>query len=84
MILKDKTYDVLKTIALKVLPAIEFLVITIFKIWGLPYGAEIGATIAAIDTALGIFLGISTRKYNEIVQEFENEAKKDYEIDEED
>jgi len=67
MIFKNsKVYDALKVIALKVLPALEFLVITIFKIWGLPYGAEIGATIAALDTALGIFLGISNKKYNEL------------------
>ena len=81
--MKNKTYDILKTIALKVLPALEFLVIAIFKIWGLPYGAEIGATLAAVDTALGIILGISSRKYNEIVEEFENEEEKDYEIVEE-
>lgn len=61
---KSGTYDLLKTIALKVLPAIEFLVITIFEIWKLPYGAQIGATIAAIDTALGVFLGISNKKFN--------------------
>lgn len=84
MIFKNgKVYDVLKTIALKVLPALEFLIITIFKIWGLPYGAEIGATIAAIDTGLGIMLGISSRKYNEIVEEFETEEKKSHEIEEE-
>ena len=83
MIFNNKTYDILKTIALKVLPATEFLVITIFKIWGIPYGAEIGATIAAIDTALGIILGISSAKYNEIEFEFEQEEEKSHEVIEE-
>ena len=62
--MKNKTYDILKKIALVVLPAIATLVITIFEIWNIPYGEQIGATITAIDTALGIILGISTYKYN--------------------
>ena len=61
--MKNKTYDILKLIALKVLPALEFLILTIFEVWKLPYGTEIGATIAAIDTALGMILGISSKKY---------------------
>ena len=69
--MKNKTYDILKVIALKVLPALEFLVITIFKIWNLPYGAEIGATIAALDTALGIILGIASKQY---YNDLDNEA----------
>lgn len=81
MIFKNgKVYDILKEIALKLLPALELLVLSIFKIWGLPYGSEIAATIAAIDTALGILLGISSKKYNEIVEEFENEKAKDHEV----
>ena len=62
--MKNSTYDILKKIALVVLPAIATLVITIFKIWGIPYGEEIGATITAIDTALGVILGISSYQYN--------------------
>ena len=81
MIFKNgKVYDILKEIALKLLPALELLVLSIFKIWNLPYGSEIAATIAAIDTALGILLGISSKKYNEIVEEFENEKAKDHEV----
>ena len=59
--------DFLKKIAMYVLPALATLVITIFKIWNLPYGEEIGATITAVDTALGVILGISTAKYNKEV-----------------
>lgn len=84
MIFKNgKVYDVLKEIALKGLPALELLVLSIFKIWNLPYGSEIAATIAAVDTALGIILGISSKKYNEIIEEFENEEKKSHEVEEE-
>ncbi len=62
--MKNKTYDLLKKIALVVLPAIATLVITLFQIWDIPYGEQIGATITAIDTALGVLLGISTYNYN--------------------
>ncbi len=62
--MKNKTYDFLKKIALVVLPAIATLVITIFEIWNIPYGEKVGATITAIDTALGVLLGISTYNYN--------------------
>lgn len=62
--MKNKTYDILKKVAMYVLPALATAVITIFKIWGIPYGEQIGATITAIDTALGIILGISSNNYN--------------------
>lgn len=63
MKLKNETYDVLKKIALYVLPALATLWLTLAKIWDFPYGPEIGATITAIDTFLGAVLGISTANY---------------------
>ena len=42
--MRNKTYDILKKIALVILPAIATLIITIFEIWGIPYGEKIGAT----------------------------------------
>lgn len=62
--MKNKTYDFLKKIALVVLPALATFIITIFEIWKIPYGEQIGATITAFDTALGIILGISSYNYN--------------------
>ncbi len=64
MKLNNKVYDVLKWVALLVLPALATLIATIFKIWNIPYGVEISATIMAIDTFLGAVLGISTYNYN--------------------
>ena len=61
--MKNEVYDFLKRIALVVLPALATLVITVFQIWDIPYGEQIGATITAIDTALGVILGISSRNY---------------------
>lgn len=64
MKIKNEVYDVLKWIAMLVLPALATLIVAIFKIWNIPYGTEIAGTIMAIDTFLGAILGISTYNYN--------------------
>lgn len=61
--MSNNTYKILKFIAQDVLPALATLIITVCHIWGLPYGAEIGATITAADAALGIILHVSTNTY---------------------
>lgn len=63
--MKNKTYDILKYIAQIVLPALGTLYFALASIWGLPYGEQVVGTITAIDTFLGVLLGISTKKYNE-------------------
>lgn len=72
--MKNETYDKLKFLVMRVFPALEFVVLTVFKIWNIPYGAEIGATIAALATGLSIVLGISTYNYNKALdhQEYED------------
>ncbi|MBO7452704.1 MAG: phage holin [Clostridiales bacterium] len=64
MILDNKIYDILKYVALIVLPAIGTLYFALSSIWGLPYGTEIVGTITAIDAFLGALVGISTNNYN--------------------
>lgn len=65
MIFKDsKVYDILKWIALVVLPAIGTLYFALSGIWGFPYGEQIVGTITAVDTFLGAILGISSINYN--------------------
>lgn len=63
MKLENKAYDALKYIALIVLPAVATLYSGLAKVWGLPYGAEIPATIMLIDTFLGVLLKVSTDNY---------------------
>lgn len=63
-ILNDKTYDILKWVALVLLPALGTLYFALAGIWGFPYGEQIVGTITAIDTFLGVILGISTIQYN--------------------
>ena len=62
--MSNRMYDILKNIALIVLPALATLVIAVFEIWNLPYGAQIGATITAIATFLGAILKVSSIRYN--------------------
>lgn len=62
--MSNKTYDILKFVAQIVLPAVGTFYFTIAAIWNLPFAEEIVGTITAIDTMLGVTLGISTEKYN--------------------
>ena len=64
MKLTNKQYDILKWIALIVLPAVGTLCFTLATIWGFPYGDQIVGTITAVDTFLGALLGISTSQHN--------------------
>ena len=60
----NKVYDILKWVALILLPAVGALYFGLSQIWGFPYGEEIVGTISIIDTVLGALLGISTMNYN--------------------
>ena len=62
--MSNKMYDVLKWIAMVCLPAIGTLYFALAGIWGFPYGEEIVGTITAVDTCLGVLLGISAAQYN--------------------
>ena len=62
--MSNKAYDILKYIAQLVLPAVGTLYFALAGIWGFPYGEQIVGTITAVDTFLGVVLGISTAKYN--------------------
>lgn len=63
MELSNKTYDVLKWIAMIALPALGTLYFALAGIWGLPCGEQVVGTITALDTFLGALLGISSASY---------------------
>ncbi len=67
MKMSNKVYDVLKWIAMYLLPALGTLYFALASIWGLPYGEQVVGTITAVDTFLGVILGISTAKYNKTI-----------------
>lgn len=63
MKLSNTTYDRLKWFALVFVPAFEVLILTLGKIWGIPYYSEIGASVAAVGVFLAAILGVSSRDY---------------------
>lgn len=62
--MNSKTYDILKVVALIVIPAAVTCWIAIGNIWHLPYVEEIAGTATAIATFLGALLKISSDRYN--------------------
>lgn len=63
MKMTNKTYDVLKWIALILLPALATFYAAIAAVWGLPYTEQVVGTITAVDTLLGTLLKISSDNY---------------------
>ena len=62
--MSNKVYEILKVNALFLRLARGTLSFALAGIWGLPYGEQVVGTITAIDTFLGVVLGISTARYN--------------------
>lgn len=63
--MSNKMYDILKWIALYLLPGIGTLYFALSGIWNLPYGEQVVGTITAIDTFIGLLIGISSSSYKE-------------------
>jgi hypothetical protein len=63
MKMSNKLYDILKWVAMYLLPALGTLYFALAGIWGFPYGEEVVGTLTAIDTFLGVILGISSAQY---------------------
>lgn len=68
MKMTNKVYDVLKWIAMVVLPAIATLYAALSGIWGFPYGEQIVGTIVAAETFLGALLQISNAQYKKTAE----------------
>lgn len=63
MKLKNSTYNVLKFVALVVLPAAATAYFALAGIWHLPHTDQVIGTISAVDTFLGAILHVSTKSY---------------------
>lgn len=64
MKMSNTVYDVIKWIALILLPAIGTLYFALAGIWALPYAEQVVGTITAVDTFLGALLGIASAQYS--------------------
>lgn len=73
--MSSKVYDVLKFLAQIVLPALGTLYFALASIWGFPYAEQVVGTITAIDTFLGVILGISSTRYYKSFKDFEDEQE---------
>lgn len=62
--MNNKLYDILKWVAQILLPALGTLYFALAGIWNFPYGEQIVGTITAVDTFIGVLLGISSYNYN--------------------
>lgn len=64
MVFSNRTYDILKWVALVGTNAFSALIITLGKIWGWDYAGAIAGTISAIGTCIGACLQISSANYS--------------------
>lgn len=64
MKLENKTYDILKWLAIIGLPALKVAIEPLFSIWNIPYGKEIAETLNIIAILLGSLLATSTIQYH--------------------
>lgn len=71
--MSNKLYDVLKYIAMIVLPALAVLYSTLAGLWGLPYPKEISETIMAIDAFMGAVLMLSSANYKKAQESESND-----------
>lgn len=60
----SRVYDVLKSIAQIWLPSAGTLYFALAQIWHLPSAEQVTGTVVAIDTFLGVVLGISSSAFN--------------------
>ena len=60
----DRTYNILKWVALVVLPGLGSLYAALAQMWGWPYVEEVPGTLQAICFFLGALIGVSTATYN--------------------
>lgn len=66
--ISDKTYDIIKMVALIGAPVIVFLS-ALCNIWSVPHAAELTATLAAIDTLIGAVVAALKASYDKKVSE---------------
>lgn len=60
--MSNKTYDILKVVAIIILPLIQTLYVGLSQIWGFGFGEQINATIQLIIGAINVILGAALVK----------------------
>lgn len=73
--LSKGAYDKLKFLTQILLPALGTLYFALADLWTLPNAFEVVGTIMAVDTFLGVLLGLSTAHYNASDGKFDGEIE---------
>ncbi|MDN6803006.1 MAG: phage holin [Bifidobacterium mongoliense] len=63
-LLPDHVYDVLKWVAIIVMPALATFIVGLGGIWSIPYAGQAASTVTAVGVLLGALLGLSSVKYH--------------------
>lgn len=75
MKISNKTYDFLKWFALVAIPAFNLFILTLGKIWELPYYVQIAATVSAVGVLIAALIGASSHAYyNDVDEEEEDDG----------
>ena len=64
ILFSNRTYDILKWVALVGTNAFSALVISLGQIWGWSYAVPIAGTISAVGSCIGACLQVSSANYN--------------------
>lgn len=70
--MNSKVYDVLKTLAIVVLPVISLLYVGLANIWGFGFGEQVDATVQLVINAINAILGITVLKSSSDYHKGEN------------
>lgn len=73
--LPNPLYETLKWAVQLVIPAFGALYFTLSQIWGFPAGEQVLGTIVAVETFLGVILGLSSYQYNRSGARFDGTMK---------
>ena len=70
-ILNDRWYTILEWVARVLLPATATLYGALGGLWGFPNVPQVVGTIVAVDTFLGLFIGLAQRSYDSSAAKFD-------------
>lgn len=71
LLFNNRAYDLIKFVALVLLPGIGALYFGVAAIWGLPYAEEVVGTIVVVDTFLGGLTGLTAAQYKNSDERFD-------------
>jgi len=75
--MSNKTYDILKWIALVAFDAFGLAYEQLAEVWNLPYGTEVMRTFMIFSALLGTLIGVSSVKYAKKIKQEQEEKEEE-------